>query len=155
MHPEYGAADDVPAEPDKHSGLPEEFTVEDILRAPPHNPRPLTADDAERAENEARTAVWEMGFAIQEFTWLRAGAARAEALVASITSQLHYSAGCLERYPVDLLPLPDELAATLAERFEQLADEVEHLEPPWAEDVPLQEAYVRLRTSLELRGVLH
>jgi hypothetical protein len=137
---------------DQHSRT-DEISVDAILRAP------MAASDPEqdivsgRVAEDARSAIWELDFALQELEWLTHESAREGPLLASIVSQLIYSARNVERFPVWRLGLPDDLAGELAERVARLDQAIEELPEQLAADQELVAAHERLRGSLRLRGV--
>lgn len=128
---------------------PADFTVEDILRAarPPAEPGP------EELEREARSALWELDFALQEIEWLRREGVREGALMRSIISQIRYGTRHLGRFPAAPGALPDELREELGERFARLTEELDALPDSWAAHEDLLAALAQLRAALERRGV--
>jgi hypothetical protein len=141
-------------DPGNEQRPPADFSVEDILRAPRWGREPDEAAAARRQHvSEARAALWELDFALQELEWLRRGAAREALLVRSIASQIDRTAGGLAGFPPDDLPLPDDLREALAERFARLAEAIRDLPDEWVDDEAIAAARDRLRAHLEVRGV--
>jgi hypothetical protein len=160
----------MPAMPESHDEprLPDDFTVEDLVGAPldpsarhpaepwrePPEEEPPEGEPAEdRAAREARGALWEIDFALQELEWLGRGVARGEQLVQSIVSQILYAVQSVERAPPAEEVLPDELRGQLADRFESLTDAIERMPEEWSGHPGVTSAHERLRSGLERRGV--
>lgn len=135
--------------------LPADFSVEDILRAPlrARDPEEALAAALRQSEDEVRSALWELDFAVQELEWLRRGAVREEQLVRSIVSQIVYSARNVERFPLDHLPLPEDLCEELSERFARLTEAIGDMPAESTGHDDIAAAHERLRAHLELRGV--
>jgi hypothetical protein len=151
VHPGRGAlrgivAQAMPGEP----RLPDDFSVEDIVRAGrPETPPPPRVAPAD----EARGALWEMDFAIQQLGWFERTGVRAPMLARSVANQLLTTARNVERFPVAWLPLPDDLRHELGERFARLSDALSGLPDEWADHAEIVAAHERLRARLEERGV--
>lgn len=126
---------------------PDDFTVEDILRAARAGPGP---DELAR---DARSALWELDFALQEIDWLRREGVREGTLVRSIVCQIRYGARQLGRFSAAPGRLPDDLCDELGERFARLTDELDALPPGWAGHEDLRGALEQLRAGLERCGV--
>jgi hypothetical protein len=139
----------VPTGDDDAVRPPDDFTVEDILRAPP----PPAEPGPEELAREARSALWELDFALQEIDWLRREGVREGRLVRSIISQIQYGTRHLGRFPAAPGPLPDDLCEELRERFARLTEELEALPTGWVGHEDLLGAHARLRAVLERRGV--
>jgi hypothetical protein len=142
----------MPTDRDHHSRT-DEISVDAILRAPMAASDPEQDIVAGRVAEDARSALWELDFALQELEWLAHESAREGPLLASIVSQMIYSARHVERFPVWRLGLPDDLAGDLAERVARLDQAIEELPEHLAADRDLVAAHERLRGSLRLRGV--
>jgi hypothetical protein len=138
----------MPAERDDPE-LPDDFTVEDILRAPLESGRASAIDPA----REARGALWELDFALQQLAWFQREGVQERPLLESIAQQLTYGTRSVERFPTGAPGLPAELAMELAERFARLTEALDALPPGWAGHEDLLLAHARLRTSLGQRGV--
>lgn len=126
---------------------PEDFTVEDILRAAPARPGPA------RLAREARSALWELDFALQEIDWLRREGVREGTLVRSIVCQIRYGARHLGHFSAAPGQLPGDLCDELSERFARLTNELDALPPGWAGHEDLRGALAQLRAGLERCGV--
>lgn len=142
-------------DPSEQPELPADFSVEDILRAPlrAREPEEALAAALRRSEDEVRSALWELDFALQELEWLRRGAVGEGQLVRSIASQIACTARNVERFPLDHLPLPEDLCEELAERFARLTEAIGDMPAEWAGHEDIAAAHERLRVHLERRGV--
>jgi len=132
--------------------LPDDFGVEDILAAP----RLAREPSATRVDPgaEARAALWEIDFALQQLEWLaHASPIREDDVVASVAAQIDYATRNVTRFPVDDLPLPEELAEELADRFRWLSDAIDRMPEEWARDERVRTAQERLHSQLALRDV--
>jgi hypothetical protein len=145
---------------DEEPRLPREFDVEDILSAPLEAREPEGDEGARRPpsprvapEQEARAALWELDFALQELDWLQHGQVHEHAMIQSIVSQILYAVRNVSGFPVDDLPMPDDLNDELAERFGRLTEAIEDLPSEWADHEDVHAAHARLRSQLALRGV--
>lgn len=145
---------DDPGEP-RH--LPADFSVEDILRAPleAREPAPSRPGGSPVAPDQlARAALWELDFALQELEWFRREGVEERPLLQSVARQIVTGTVHVERFPIDDLPMPEDLEEALADRFARLGDALEDLPPGWAGHEDLRQAYSCLRSSLERRGVV-
>lgn len=140
-------------DPSDDPGLPRDFSVRDILGAPLEAREPEVRRPVVAPEQQARAALWELDFALQELDWLRRGEVREQQLVESVARQIALGARHVEAYPLGLLPLPGDLRAQLADRFSRLADALDDLAPGWRSHEDLTGAHERLRAGLEQRGV--
>ena len=127
--------------------------MQDLLNAPLLAREPGERSPAVAPEQEARAALWELDFALQELEWLRRDDVRERPLLQSVARQIALGARHVEAFPVSLLPLPDGLRDELADRLERLDDALGDLPPGWAGHEDLLAAHARLRTGLAARGV--
>lgn len=140
-------------DPDDDPGLPPDFTVEDILGAPLEAHEPGERAPAVAPEQEARAALWELDFALQELEWLRRGEVREQPLVESVARQIALGARHVAAFPVGLGPLPDELRWELGDRFARLVEALDGLPAGWDTHEDVVAAHEQLRSELERRGV--
>lgn len=144
---------DGSSDPSDEPRLPADFSVQDILGAPLEAREPGERAPAVAPEQEAKAALWELDFALQELEWLRLREVSERPLLQSVARQIVLGARHVETFPVALLPLPDALREELAERFERLGDALDELPPGWAGHEDLLGAHARLRAGLRERGV--
>lgn len=133
--------------------LPADFSVDDILRAPLGASEPVPGGLPVGADQEARAALWELDFALQELTWFRHEGVDEGPLLQSVARQIVRGAVQVERFPLEQLPLPDDLNEALAERFARLSDALEELPSGWVGHEDVVRAHSCLRNSLECRDV--
>lgn len=145
-----------PLDPHDAPRLPAHFSIDDILRAPSEarEPAPLPVGGA-RVEpaQEARAALWELDFALQELDWFRREGVDERALLQSVARQITTATTHVERFPLQSLPMPADLSEALARRFERLSDALADLPPGWTGHEDLVRAHSRLQSNLDRRGV--
>lgn len=141
---------------DQARRLPEDFSVEDILRTPVEAREPAAPPSGAvpiEPDQEARAALWEFDFALQELDWLRREGVDERRLLQSVAHQIATATAHIESFPLELLPMPEDLVEALADRFARISDALEDLPPGWIGHEDLMLAHGRLRSNLERRGV--
>lgn len=133
--------------------MPADFSVEDILRAPLGAREPPPRPEPVQPDQEARAALWELDFAIQELEWFRREGVDERPLLQSVARQIVTGTVHVEHFPLERLPLPEDLNDALADRFLRLTEALEDLPPGWVGHEDLARAHSCLRNSLERRGV--
>jgi hypothetical protein len=145
-----------PLDPRDAPRLPADFSIDDILRVPAEArepaPPPVCGARVEPAQ-EARAALWELDFAVQELAWFRREGVDERPLLQSVARQITTATMHVERFPLQSLPMPADLSEALAERFERLSDALADLPPGWFGHEDLGRARSRLQSNLDRRGV--
>jgi hypothetical protein len=141
-----------PHDPGNVPRLPADFSVEDILRVPAAAREPAAPPRVE-PDQEARAALWELDFALQELHWFRRKGVDEQPLLQSVARQIAVATAHVGRFPLPALPMPADLSDALADRFARLSDALEDLPPGWSGHEDLVQAHSRLRSALDQRDV--